>query len=1718
MLLRRPALALPSIFGVTVLAATLLPVSPVAASVTAPPHALKTATATAAPAKTAPATAAPAIIVTEIVANNVGSDQFEYVEIHNTSAAAIDLAAEGYSFAYSYADSDDRSRDVALTAEPLVLAAGETAVLWLSYTGGTVDSFAHTADDFRTYHGVDAATQVVRLTGQAGMANGGDRGIRVLKNDALLTWSHYPAGSMGDDFGVHFRLPAAPETAGAPESLSVLGLQSERTPGTVLPIALERPAPTQPEEPQPGPASNWPLMVTEIAPDNAGTDAFEYFEVHNTTNQPIDLQTSETTGGYSFAYSFADSDDRTRDVALTVTTDADTDAAPTAIAPGETVVMWLSYTTATLDSFAHTADEFRGHWGAPAETRVIRIEGQAGMANGGGRGIRVVKDVAEAEEIVGWSYYPAGSVGIDLSAHFRIPGDIAQHSMPLLEEAASPTPGVISPDALTAHAPEPEPEFDPQPDPSVVTAPLQVTELLPDSTNVGASDGFEFIELYNATSEPIDFGDYSINYLYAVDEHTNTQTSRWPATPADVVIPAGETLVLWIKNGPNDELGAAEFNAAFGTSLTLGENLVEIFSGGMANGTPRGVEVITNTGHSINRGHYNLAGADDTMVDQGIRYVTSDDDLTLQRILGITPATPGAIQADQVPAGLMIPAPDTTAPVIENRTAGEIDPAADFALSFGITDDMLTRTVTLELANDVDGEMPAVNLSDAGDGAYVHTIPAVDLTGKSWFEYSVTASDGTHTTTLDTVRVNVKGVSTEPLRLGLEDGAYVGGAAKGGIETVVAASDEYPAEIALDVNGNALETATSLESEPVFAFETSNTDYYFKNGVRIGDDVLNIFDKGTYSNWETISTPVPLSYVHQGDELVVSVWAGTKKAPEIDEFENNDDFVIRGLRMILPDGRTLFPQGYDNPETVLSMGDSAGKFDFYEARFTLPDDAFSAVTAQWNTTSHDDGQAVVAATDAANTVSRTVNVDNTGPEVTTEIVDGTAFQGVISIDAEVTDAGAGVGQTVAMLDGVEIPLPYETSSVVLLAGTHTLAITATDALGNVSEYTTSFITYDEQPSAGALSPAEGEEVEAGDVTLQAKVEDPTGDVLDVSFLEGRRVDLSDGDIELQSGTVNDAQSLDRAQPELLSDEDIRMLSSADGLAADVSSNEAFPYQLFDVATGDAGDGSLVRVSWSGHANAGATVVLYALAADGSAWTEQTRHVAADEGSFTLDAAIDVTAHAHDGAVRVLIQHSEGFAGTDLSTRESGVTPGHPLDTPRAEYDFTFGWESDTQYYNENLIPEEDRYRHQQAIHSYLLAQRETLNLQYLFHTGDIVDDYDQTYQWENADPEYRRLDEAGLPYGVLAGNHDVGHSVIDYTNYGTYFGEDRFAGNPWYGGSDQNNRSHYDLLSAGGIDFIMVYTGWGPGDVEIAWMNEVLAQYPDRVAIIAQHEFILTTGGLGATPQRILDEVVATNPNVKMVFSGHYHSALTRTDQFDDDGDGVMDRNVYSMLFDYQGLPEGGQGFLRLLHFDTVGERMIVRTFSPSLEDPANGGLLGKYNSDDATLAAAPQEFELSFADLGISTVERMLGTDAFSAEILTANEIASFEQVESGSILSATWPLAEVGERGWYVRTSDPYGAIDVSPVQLFTVLPAADPGPGDGDGNGGNGDGGTPGGSGGSGAGTDGRGSDGASDSALATTGGDGAGLIGWTIAAALALIAGAGLLVRRHRRSVS
>nr|WP_244962876.1 metallophosphoesterase [Cryobacterium roopkundense] len=1250
------------------------------------------------------------------------------------------------------------------------------------------------------------------------------------------------------------------------------------------------------------------------------------------------------------------------------------------------------------------------------------------MANGGGRGIRIVDGT---DVSISWAVYPAGSVAVDRSAHFGAPASSESPSQALAHRLGVPTPGHPSPVEAPTPTPTPTPTVTPAPtptvtpaptptpDPTLVTAALQITEITPDTTNVGSGDGFEFIEVYNATAEPIDFSDYTLNYLYPLSDLTNSSTVRWPSTPADTVIDPGAALVFWIKNGPNDALTAADFNAQFGTSLTPGADLVEVFAGGLANGSPRGIEILTNTGFSVNTAYYNLDGVDDVEANVGIQYGADATNLGRQLKLGTVAATPGAVYAAQVPAGLMVVAADTTAPVTADQTLGEIDPAQNFALQATVNDDVQARTVTLHLKSNLDADFTPFNLTTDAAGAYRHDLQQVDLTAKRWFEYFFTASDGRNDSSTPVTRVALTGVDDSPVRLNVTDGQFLTGTT-----VISAAGDAGPAAtpVSLSIDGAPVATQPELEAAPQFVFDVTAVNTFFKNGVLVGEDVLRIFDDGIPEGWETIATPVPLTNVTRGDNLVVSVWAGTKVAPEINLDENNDDFQIRNLRLVLPDGRSLQPTGYTDPELVLNMGDSPGKFDFYDASFSIPEDAYMAVAHEWDTTAVEDGTHPVTASNGTTTLTRQVTVDNTAPQVATSVVDGQLYQGEFMVDGEATDAGAGLDTLVATLDGRPITLPFATSSIELADGDHTLALTALDRVGNQSVLSTVFSTPVEEPGNELITPLDGATVPAGPVDLTARATDPTGDRLQVTLNEGFVASVADNTVRPYSGTTRIATDTDRAGKTLLTGDQVIAMARLDGAAEPVFSDDAFPYQLFEVdVPADAGVDFTARVRWDGTANADAKVLMYVQNVTTGAWDEVDRHVTIGEGTtaFTLDAMVPAANHLTGQVITVLIQHSEGFAGENLSDRASQLPANNVNDTPRSAYDFTLAWESDTQYYNASY------YERQLDIHNYLLEEREATNLQYLFHTGDIVDNNLDENQWTNANAAYSMLDDAQLPYGVLAGNHDVGQKDDDYTAYKANFGAARYDANPWFGESFEDNRGHYDLITAGGMDFLMLYQGWAPSQEGIDWLNEVLARYPERTAILNLHEYMLTTGGLGEVPQQIYDEVVAPNANVAMVFSGHYHDAFTRIDQFDDTGDGIPDRSVYQMLFDYQGLPEGGQSFLRLLQFDNESQQIGVRTYSPYLD---------AYNSDDPTLDLAHQEFAVPYAAFGLTPMVKTLATDSFTVDILTTTEIAAFADVASGSEVTAVWTPG-AGTHGWYAFSADPFGATAYSEVRRVTV-----------------------------------------------------------------------------------
>lgn len=295
------------------------------------------------------------------------------------------------------------------------------------------------------------------------------------------------------------------------------------------------------------------------------------------------------------------------------------------------------------------------------------------------------------------------------------------------------------------------------------------------------------------------------------------------------------------------------------------------------------------------------------------------------------------------------------------------------------------------------------------------------------------------------------------------------------------------------------------------------------------------------------------------------------------------------------------------------------------------------------------------------------------------------------------------------------------------------------------------------------------------------------------------------------------------------------------------------------------------------------------------------------------------------------------------------------------------------------------------------------------------------YQWNRASDYMKMLEDANLPNGVLAGNHDVGSYDWDYTTYSQYFGESRYKDQPYYGGSYKDNRGHYDLINVEGNDFIMMYMGWGIEDEDIEWMNEVLKQYPNHMAFLNFHDYMLANGSRSGVGNRLYKEVVVPNPNVVAVLSGHYTGASLLKDELDDNGDGITDRTVYQMLADYQGHAEGGSGYLRLLHFNQDSKEIYVNTYSPYLD---------KYNYYDKP---GVDEFTMN---LDLEPKLKRVATDSIQVNHLRGETIGTPLTVSSGAEVSQTWTdLQSNGTYSWYVLAKDKFGGSVRSDVWTFTT-----------------------------------------------------------------------------------
>ena len=408
------------------------------------------------------------------------------------------------------------------------------------------------------------------------------------------------------------------------------------------------------------------------------------------------------------------------------------------------------------------------------------------------------------------------------------------------------------------------------------------------------------------------------------------------------------------------------------------------------------------------------------------------------------------------------------------------------------------------------------------------------------------------------------------------------------------------------------------------------------------------------------------------------------------------------------------------------------------------------------------------------------------------------------------------------------------------------------------------------------------------------------------FKKVRNQNISEGYTTSDIEEIN-LNSLEQTGEKALADDDYYRISSEDNQPLTSKTNNSSLYQRYKIKIDKDLTGlSTYQIKWQGKSSR--TVDMYGWDYTKSSWVLLNYSMGRDSDNLTVTADLDTNTMIKDSVANVIV-------GT---ARKNSILKGKVPE--RAEYDFTFAWLSDTQYYSASY-PEI-----YSKMTKYIADKAKEQNVAYAIHTGDLVDNMDSASQWKNADQSMKLLEKAKIPYGVLAGNHDVGHTAYNYSEFSNYFGENRFKNNSVFGETPNNNRDHYDLVSVGGKDFIIVYLGWGLKDSSIDWANDVLKKNSGRMAILCTHGYINGRGTYVEQGKDINEKIVVPNKNVFMVLSGHYGGAAVNVKRSDN-------HVYYEMMANYQFNAEGGAGYFRMLHFDAKNNLVYVDTYSPYKND-----------------------------------------------------------------------------------------------------------------------------------------------------------------------------------------
>ncbi len=259
------------------------------------------------------------------------------------------------------------------------------------------------------------------------------------------------------------------------------------------------------------------------------------------------------------------------------------------------------------------------------------------------------------------------------------------------------------------------------------------------------------------------------------------------------------------------------------------------------------------------------------------------------------------------------------------------------------------------------------------------------------------------------------------------------------------------------------------------------------------------------------------------------------------------------------------------------------------------------------------------------------------------------------------------------------------------------------------------------------------------------------------------------------------------------------------------------------------------------------------------------------------------------------------------------------------------------------------------------------NLKMVVHMGDVTES-NKAVEWKNAVKAHKVLQDAGIPFTVITGNHDYCGSTSSknsgerwLTKLPTYFPESCSSAQncislkdlPGFGGVFNGVNSYFNFTAAG-QDYLVVNLEYGPRQETMCWANKLL-QKPDNLnkkVIFTTHAYLTHNAEFdenldnvldyGAGGREIWNGLVSRHSNVIMILNGHVGDSERKESK------GNNQNTVVQILTDYQfevpchsdvqsladcksncaWVGDAGNGWLRIMTFDPKTNNVKVKTLS----------------------------------------------------------------------------------------------------------------------------------------------------------------------------------------------